>query len=269
MIGWIEPFQEHVVRIERAILALTVQHEQLSNNDRDEFTIGQLVLFSNHLSLWIQAIPHDELFWEYVGYRNVVIRLSHDLHRLMVLLDTLAHHQNMAGPGSHSLQIPIKALQEDCKELSERTGEIPKQPQFRIPSRYEPRSACIIVAELCFLNYPEYVNQPYSAFQLTEWPLVQYDFHFTGMIQHSLIAQLFHNHQLERVNLSVKRTSTFFEIAVTHPSLHLRPDIWERLMVFDPNKLENLRSIGGTLEPLTWNEGQGEGVIVKLPWVSA
>jgi hypothetical protein len=32
---------------------------------------------------------------------------------------------------------------------------------------------------------------------------------------------------------------------------------------------EYLRELGGDIEPLAWDEGQGQGVIVRLPWAKA
>jgi hypothetical protein len=43
----------------------------------------------------------------------------------------------------------------------------------------------------------------------------------------------------------------------------LMPAHWDMLRRYDS---DYQREVGCELEPLTWDEGQGQGVIVKLPW---
>jgi hypothetical protein len=50
----------------------------------------------------------------------------------------------------------------------------------------------------------------------------------------------------------------------------MTPTLWEALIqnLYSVGDLEYLREIGGSVEPLIWDEKQGEGVIVRLPWAN-
>ena len=48
----------------------------------------------------------------------------------------------------------------------------------------------------------------------------------------------------------------------------MRPILWDQIMtqLVRRDVIEYLREIGGNIQPLTWDEGQGQGVIVQLSW---
>lgn len=54
------------------------------------------------------------------------------------------------------------------------------------------------------------------------------------------------------------------EFCVTMHEYRLLPEIWNRW--WQGKRYELLRELGGSIEPLTWDEGDGQGVIVRLPW---
>jgi hypothetical protein len=136
----------------------------------------------------------------------------------------------------------------------------------RSVNRIRPRLPLVIVGELCLHLYLKEISQPYHAFQLSDWPPVVYHHDIDAWLRR-LIHRLFMDHGQACVNISVKRTAAFFEIALTQPDLHLRPDTWARLIERGGyDNLEFLHELMGHVEPLTWDEGWGEGVIVRLPW---
>jgi hypothetical protein len=74
--------------------------------------------------------------------------------------------------------------------------------------------------------------------------------------------------QKHHLILSVHCTAQGAALQFTVQGLHMMPERWERLLVLGhfPEHYATLREMGGSIEPLTWDEGQGQGVIVRLPW---
>jgi hypothetical protein len=129
--------------------------------------------------------------------------------------------------------------------------------------------------------YPEYVDitLDLDEFDMGSWPAVPYHPNRTAtalydavirIVDERLNALTIAGREDDEVDLLVipRRTDTAFEIRVTHPTVTMTPALWERYQTTLQHRssLEHLRELGGSIEPLTWDEGQGQGVIVRLPW---
>jgi hypothetical protein len=55
------------------------------------------------------------------------------------------------------------------------------------------------------------------------------------------------------------------EICLTVQGDHFSLPSWEYWQ--KSSEYKRLRELGGTIEPLTWDEGYGQGVVMRLPWV--
>jgi hypothetical protein len=90
-------------------------------------------------------------------------------------------------------------------------------------------------------------------------------YHTEGLMRHLILS--LNQRTQSRTRVSYAQTPRFFEITLIVEHLHVRPETWQMLVdEIEVDHMEFLREIGGQIEPLTWNEGQGEGVIVRLPW---
>jgi hypothetical protein len=68
------------------------------------------------------------------------------------------------------------------------------------------------------------------------------------------------------VIMSFHEDANFAYLHLTAPVL-MTPILWGDLLRSSRHyDYEYLREIGGDIEPLTWDEGYGQGVIVRLPW---
>jgi hypothetical protein len=106
-----------------------------------------------------------------------------------------------------------------------------------------------------------------TSFHMQGWPHVPLHSTVYDALR-VLVMMLYALHRSEPLHLSVRQTAHFCEIALTGANLHFRPEMWDTLFSQpDSIPFEILRSIGAEIEPLTWNEGYGEGIIVRLPWV--
>lgn len=132
--------------------------------------------------------------------------------------------------------------------------------------------------------YPEYLDLTLylNAFDMRNWPTVPYKAYHTptmlydtiiGIVDRRLEILTIIDAEDDDIALIVmpRRTEAFFEIRVTHPSLLMTPALWQTYCTSLQHRdsMEHLRELGGHIEPLTWDEGQGQGVIVRLPWAKS
>jgi hypothetical protein len=66
------------------------------------------------------------------------------------------------------------------------------------------------------------------------------------------------------VYMQLRQTERGAEFCLTMQEYRFPPQTWERWQ--QDATYEQLRELGGSIEPLTWDEGYGQGVIVRLPW---
>lgn len=58
-------------------------------------------------------------------------------------------------------------------------------------------------------------------------------------------------------------------IRITRPGLLMEPARWALILLrLSAYKHERLRELGGSLMPLTWDEGYGQGIVLRLPWAN-
>jgi hypothetical protein len=72
------------------------------------------------------------------------------------------------------------------------------------------------------------------------------------------------------VSASLKGEPEFCAFSLGVQGLCMTPALWEQAQqsFYYGDEVERLRELGGSIEPLVWDEGQGQGVIVRLPWAS-
>jgi hypothetical protein len=72
------------------------------------------------------------------------------------------------------------------------------------------------------------------------------------------------------MTLLFRLEATHSALRLTIPQFLMSTQRWEtfqeRVRQSDLDSQEWLRELGGNIEPLTWDEGYGQGVIVRLPW---
>jgi hypothetical protein len=128
-------------------------------------------------------------------------------------------------------------------------------------------SAAHMTTHLKINLYPWLVDGAYPVLEHDERTSLLYHPYCIPHCIYILVRGLNRLRAQSKAKISFRQTSSWFQMALTCDGLHLRPDLWESLL--DPdrtNVFEIVYEMGGQIEPLTWDEGQGEGVIVRLPW---
>jgi hypothetical protein len=100
-------------------------------------------------------------------------------------------------------------------------------------------------------------------------PLMCYDMLYTT----SLLENFFRVISREQsqsgvVTVVLKREEVFCALSIHVQDLRMTPQLWEQTQqsFYYGDEIERLHELGGSIEPLTWDEGQGQGVILRLPW---
>jgi hypothetical protein len=108
-----------------------------------------------------------------------------------------------------------------------------------------------------------------NVLELQHWPPVLYHPYHVPVVFGSTASTLAINGR--NVVVSPRKSDSYFEICVTSPTLCMTSALWETVLstLRSTDGFEHLRELGGSIEPLTWEEGQGQGVIVRLPWANA
>jgi hypothetical protein len=137
-------------------------------------------------------------------------------------------------------------------------------------SKAQSLPAYTVLRVLWPIIYPQFLDRALSlsAFEIQSWPMVLYHPYHTLELFYSIVINLDQSNRDLLVTLY--KTASSFKICVTHPRLRMTPTLWNNFLAeISPNnnELEYFRELGGNIEPLTWDEGQGQGVIVRLPWV--
>jgi hypothetical protein len=60
----------------------------------------------------------------------------------------------------------------------------------------------------------------------------------------------------------------FCALSIRVQHLRMTPQLWQQTQqsFYYGDEIERLQELGGSIEPLTWDEGHGQGVIIRLPW---
>ena len=134
----------------------------------------------------------------------------------------------------------------------------------------EKLSPFIVLSALWPHIYPLYLDRTLNldTFNMQNWPAILYHPYRTWLMLYQSITTLARIH--ENLVINPRCHEDAFALCVSHPALCMTPTLWEALIqnLYSVGDLEYLREIGGSVEPLTWDEGYGEGVIVRLPWAN-
>jgi hypothetical protein len=263
-LDWIAPFQQHMNETNRLITALVENWvPRPSEGDEERKFIARqqhsLVSHASTLAAWASALPLDEDFWAYLRPYDLFhgIRTYHSV--LLRDLDWFRDAADIEAIRRHLLA--TLRIMDDLRTAA--YGVLHNANYGGLPHQCPPS---VIVNNLCLGAYAREIEQLPTSFHMQDWPAVVYH-PFIHTVLHDLAARLWRIHRAAPVHVSLQQTPDFFEIALLVASLHFRPEMWDGMMdQRQTDHLETVRSIGCEIEPLTWNEGQGEGVIVRLPW---
>jgi hypothetical protein len=91
----------------------------------------------------------------------------------------------------------------------------------------------------------------------------------TQLLRHAMLhISISQNSNLGQVLFAVHSEANFVRLSMTNPDYAIPMTDWELLMAYigGEENYEHLRELGGSVEPLTWDQGFGQGIIVRLPW---
>jgi hypothetical protein len=99
-------------------------------------------------------------------------------------------------------------------------------------------------------------------------PIALYPMHMfymiSNFISHFRWALQRQGHPLQSAMIRVRAEETELAIVITFMRLCLDQATWEGFR--NRYRAEPLYELGGSVEPLTWDEGDGQGIILRLPW---
>lgn len=266
---WIAPFQAHINEVNRLIAGLVEDWVPLPDDDDEDRAFAtehqySLVHHASTLATWAGALPLDDTFWVYV----VPYELFHEMrtYHSALLRDLHWFRGAFAAADIETIRLHLLATLRIMDGLRKEAFALMNDTHYRgLPHTCPPS---VIVHELCLCSYARDLRQLPSAFQMQDWPAVRYHPRLHDLL-HDLVARLWRTRRHSFVHVAVRQTPTFFEIALTMKDLAFRPEMWGAIMYrHDFHQLEILRSIGCEIEPLTWDRGQGEGLVVRLPWAT-
>lgn len=91
----------------------------------------------------------------------------------------------------------------------------------------------------------------------------------TQLLRHAMFhVSISQNSSLGQLLFAVHSEENFVRLSITNPDYAIPMTDWELLMFYigGEKNYEHLRELGGRVEPLTWGQGFGQGIILRLPW---
>jgi len=267
---WIVLFQKQIAAICDKIRALLDHTTSLSELEREDIHYALQVMEKMHQ--WALSLPLNERIWRFMDLYNIIVGLTAQMARPFNILNALPWTLEDRLPRDMTLEIKIKTLVQDMYEMSLALGQVDTYASHTAMAHTDVVALSPIDILMIFtIGHSGWlVILPSPIKEQDKIRLALYHPYYTYHLVGNVIRSLTRSNE-EKPYLSYRFTASFFEISITLPSLRLRPGIWNEILnsLHMPLCLEILRELGGTLEPLTWNTGQGEGVIVRLPWASA
>jgi hypothetical protein len=264
---------------------LSLAQEFIPQGKKDEQSIESLVSDIGNFCLWADTLPDDMETWEWIGGDVVKSSFSGEswldrvVHLKFQLFLLFNGNRTDVSTQSTVLHKQIEAsLERVDRLLNEHLASKPCASRDMNDQLLHPH---MLLTALWPYVYPAMVDQSFSDFSVRDWPLVRYHPYWTHHLIFGCISRLSEK-QFALKNLFPVRapktvyvrphwTPQFFELRLSIPE-RLMPVRWETLMDSLSwqwtNDVEALRELGGDITPLTWDEGHGEGVIVRLPWAT-
>jgi hypothetical protein len=269
---WVAQLKHHMPEMQRQIQIFCEEYPVQQQDEQECLAI--LLDGTDKFAACMRALPLDAAVWPWVDWESIfhdavmplsTIEMSFDV--LLLLFDEQTHSVNDAEPLPPHADIVrehINLISAIFRQNRTRHHEY----KWSGEAETERLPAYVVLSAFWAYVSPWCLDRSLdlSAFAIQEWPVALYHPYYTPALLHQIIATF---SRVARDLLVIPhRTAADFEIHITHHTLRMTPDFWERVVapLHFSDHLERLRELGGDIEPLTWDEGQGQGVIVRLPW---
>lgn len=262
---WMVEFQQEITLLQdqfRELNRIYTSSPSLAQDETTSLVIAEEGL--SELSVWLNALPSEQAMWQPANVRLIA---SYYINvNLICVLEALKAHLKEA------VDEPVVHLLSDMMEKTRTLGKglvrfFSFQESLFAEStilRLHPR---VLTDILRIWLFPGVTKQPFTILTTHENAAVLYHPFDTIRMIHTIAGSLFSRET--PVTVTLTSDQQFFCIALRRKGFHLTSDAWQRLTDSLAESIEGLREIGGNIEPLTWDEGQGEGVIVRLAWADS
>jgi hypothetical protein len=265
------PFQQTLGRVQDQFRHLVQIYPQTDDVDQQclDFIDNNLT----QVAEWAQYLVPDESVWTWVNTSDVFHTCISWLNGIASAFDVLLLLTDERGGAADPLIPVINALSDEMRSAYEMIqNNSQRLPWFSPETSLQAVSPLAVVTVMLTLMSPQVAKSPPPTIECSRWPPVAYHPVYTQHLLCLVISALYRT-LWQRVVIALAHTSTHFEIKLTVPGLHLTPALWQGLVdalkaAHNAADLEFLYEIGGEIDPLVWHEGQGEGVIVRLPWTN-
>jgi len=269
---WITAFQRRFDLLQRDLDPFISNYIRLyKHNYRQYDRLDVEIIIDNltTLSRWVHALPADEAVWRYVDLPRALEPGLRQLQSLQGTFDiALSHRRIEAGS---TLHIEIGRMRGQIAQVRAMLQKCPL-PNLAPTATDAPVAVFpfIILHGIWLEIFYRCTIVPLKGPDIRDWPPVVYHPYSTNRLARRAAESLWGHGHLESIKFSAKQTPAFFELALTRGNLHMRPEFWDTMLPRLPqDHLEYLRAMGGEIAPLTWDEGAGEGVVLRLPWAES
>jgi hypothetical protein len=268
----IKDFQRRVVILRDELAALQTQASMKILTASELEQIDRAKRRTEVEAQQIQSLPLDEPLWRVMDI-TVLSGLASWLRRLQEIFEKMAGPVRERSRKNRSLAMEMRAF---AKHAGHAKAQLHRTAESFTGGAlfYREGAVCLspgrVLALLKISLFPDFIRSPYPELAYETGETILYHPRYTQDLMVELVMGLNQRQILGNVGLTYARTASFFEMALTVQDLRLRPDTWQAMLdqIYAPC-VEMLYEIGGQIEPLTWTDGQGEGVNVRLPWAKA
>jgi hypothetical protein len=262
---WIADLKYHTHEMQQHIQVFCEEY-RIQQPQEQEY-MQNLIHSADNFEAWVKALPSDANVWRWVNWPSAFYEAKSSLTGIKGYFEILLMFNEARGD-SRSLSPRAQILKKQIKLILDIYSQsLTQHNNFRWSESAETERlpAYIAVYALWPFVYPWCLDYTLNI-EVKTWPTVFYHPYYTPIILHQTIATF--APILRDLVVIPRKTDAAFEIRVTHPTVTMTPALWERYQTTLQHRssLEHLRELGGSIEPLTWDEGQGQGVIVRLPW---
>jgi hypothetical protein len=275
LVDWIVPFQEKLERVNDQFRMLKQLYPPTHKDSAEEMYLDIIGGGLERAAERAQSLVPDETLWAWINVSDMVGAIIGGLNALRLgFMGLRSMTEELVGADDPLLPLIVSMGQQVhllfvvLQDLSQE-----QQEWFSPDTPLQAVTPFVAITVMLSVVSTEIAKPVPRLDECSHWPFVAYHPIYTYHLLCRLIRTLSRIMNGRRVIICPERTATHFVMKLTIRELHLTPALWERVIealkaADNDANLELLYEMGGDLDPLTWDEGWGEGVIVRLPWAN-